>query len=55
MVYWIVSKGKWYVSGTDEFGYPVHTTDKAKAWKFYDFGAAINYLNLGYCILKEYA
>ena len=51
--YWIVFKEGEYVAGTDEFGYPIHTKDKKKAFKFYDFNTAISYLNLGYSIIKE--
>lgn len=54
MKYWIVRKNGKYVSGTDEFGYPLHTKNKEKAWKFYDFNVAMSYFNLGYCIIKQY-
>ena len=57
MTYWTVEKyqnGKCiYVSGTDEFGYPTHTDNKYDAWKFYDFGTAMNYFHLGYTIMKH--
>ena len=52
--YWVVFKNGKYVSNTDEFGYPEHTTEKTKAWKFYDFNVAMNYFNLGYAIIKQY-
>ena len=51
--YWIVFKNGEYVSGTDEFGYPFHTKDKSKAYKFYDFNVAISYFNLGYAVIKN--
>ena len=53
MAYWVVLKNGKYVSGTDEFGYPIHTTEKEKAYKFYDFNIAMTYLDLGYAIIKE--
>lgn len=51
--YWVVFKNGEYVSGTDEFGHPLHTKDKSKAFKFYDFDMAMRYFNLGYAIIKE--
>ena len=42
-----------YVSGTDEFGYPLHTDDESKAWKFYDINTAMSYYNLGYGIITK--
>ena len=30
----------------------LHTYDKNKAYKFYDFGVAMNYFNYGYSIQK---
>ena len=51
--YWTVFKNGEYVSGTDEFGYPLHTKDKSKAFKFYDFDIAMSYLNLGYAVIKN--
>lgn len=51
--YWIVFKNGEYVSGTDEFGYPLHTKDKSKAFKFYDFDTAMSYFNLGYAVIKN--
>lgn len=54
MHYWIVFKNGLYVSGTDEFGYPLHTKDKEKAYKFYDFNLAMSsFFDLGYAIIKE--
>lgn len=50
--YWIVFKNGQYVSGTDEFGSPLHTKDKSKAFKFYNFNAAMKYFNLGYAVIK---
>ena len=54
MEYWVVFKNGEYVSGTDDYGYPLHTKDKEKAWKFYNFHTAMSYFNLGYAILKRY-
>lgn len=52
--YWILFKKGEYVSGTDEFGYPLHTRDKKEAWKIYNFDVAMSYFNLGYCVMKQY-
>jgi len=56
MAHWIVQKNGEYVSGTDEYGYPLHTKNKEKAWKFHDFNVAMSFVNLGvgYCAIKEY-
>jgi hypothetical protein len=58
MNYWVVFKIKngcfFYVSGTDEFGYPTHTTVEEEAWKFNNFNTAMSYFNLGYTIEKKY-
>ena len=51
--YWIVFKNGEYVSGTDEFGYPLHTKDRNKAFKFYDFNTAMSFFNLGYSVIKN--
>ena len=51
--YWIVFKNGEYVSGTDEFGYPFHTKDRNKAFKFYDFNTAMSFFNLGYSVIKN--
>lgn len=51
--YWIVFKNGEYVSGTDEFGYPLHTKDRSKAFKFYDFNTAMSFFNLGYAVIKN--
>ena len=51
--YWIAFKQGEYVSGTDEFGYPVHTKDKKKAYKFHDFNVVMSYVMLGYAVIKE--
>lgn len=57
-MYWIAMKyinGKPnYISGTDQHGYPMHTDDKTKAWKFYSFDTAMSFFNLGYAIEKCY-
>lgn len=58
MEYWLACKfnhGKCeYVLGTDQYGYLVHTSDKSEAWKFYDFYQAMLYVELGYCLIKNY-
>ena len=54
MWYWIAYKDGRYISGTDEFGYPIHSKDKKDAWKFYDFKVASSYLEFGYSLLQEY-
>lgn len=58
MEYWLVCKirnSKWhFVCGTDAFGYPMETTNRAEAWKFYSLETAWSYLSLGYCISKQY-
>jgi len=51
--YWIAFKNGEFVSGTDEFGYPIHTKNKEEAFKFYDFDTAMSYVSLGYAIIKE--
>ena len=51
--YWIAFKNGEYISGTDEFGYPLHTKDKSKAYKFHDFNTAASLLDLGYALIKE--
>ena len=51
--YWIVFKHGEYVSGTDEFGYPLHTKDKSEAFKFYDFNTAMSFFSLGYAVIKN--
>ena len=51
--YWIVFKNGEYVSGTDEFGYPLHTKDRNKAFKFYDSNTAMSFFNLGYSVIKN--
>ena len=57
-MYWIAKKyinGKvHYISGTDQYGFPMHTNDIDKAWKFYNFPTAMSFLNLGYAIEKIY-
>lgn len=53
MTYWIVRKNGEYVCGTDEFGYPLHTKDREKAWKFYDFNNAMVTLILDIVLLKK--
>lgn len=50
--YWVVFKNGEYVSGTDEFGYPTHTSDRNKAFKFYSFELVRIYLDLGYGAIK---
>lgn len=57
-MFWIVYKfynGKIkYVSGTDEFGYPIHTENEKDAFHFYNFDVAMSFFDLGYCISKQY-
>lgn len=53
MEYWVAFKQGKYISGTDEFGYPVHTEKKEDAWRFPNLQAASQYFELGYCIIKE--
>lgn len=55
MSYWIVSKhpNREFISGIDKNGYPIHTDDKEKAYRFTDFNLAMTYFNLGYTITKE--
>ena len=52
--YWIVRKGKDYISYIDEYGRPSHTKDPSKAWKFYNFDTVSRYLSMGYCAIKNY-
>lgn len=54
MPYWIVVKKGEYVSGTDEFGYPLHTENKDEAYKFRNFDVAMSYFDMGYSIEKNY-
>lgn len=51
--YWIVTKDGEYVSGTDEFGYPLHTTDKEEAYRFYNNALASSFLSLGYSVIEQ--
>lgn len=51
--YWILFKNGEYVSGTDEFGYPIHTKNENEAFKFYDFNTAMSYLQLGYAVIRK--
>ena len=54
MNYWIAFKNGKYVSGTDEFGYPMHTENEKDAYKFYDFNLAMSsFFDLGYAIIKQ--
>ena len=57
-MYWIAKKyinGKvHYISGTDQYGFPMHTNDINKVWKFYNFPTAMSFFNLGYAIEKIY-
>ena len=52
--YWILRKGKDYISGTDEYGYPSHTKDINQAWKFYNFSVVMTYVSIGYAAVKNY-
>lgn len=53
-MYWLAFKNQEYISGTDKYGHPIHTKNKDKALKFYDFNVAMTYFTLGYAIIKEY-
>lgn len=55
MPYWIVYKRGKYVTGTDEFGYPIHSKEEKDAWHFSDFNVAMSFFNLGYIIEKRYS
>lgn len=50
--YWVAFKNGEYISEIDKQGSPIHTKDKNKAFKFLNFGTAMNYFNSGYVILK---
>jgi hypothetical protein len=52
--YWILRKGKEYISDIDEFGLPWHTKDVNKALKFYYFPDVMNYVSMGYCAVKNF-
>lgn len=54
MAYWILRKGKDYISYIDEYGLPTYTKDQSKAWKFYNFTTVSRYLSMGYCAIKDY-
>jgi hypothetical protein len=58
MYYWTCSKYrngvKYFISGTDEAGYPIETKDESKAYHFKDFGNAMSFFNLGYSVMKHY-
>lgn len=51
--YWIAIKNDEYISGTDEFGYPLHTTDKEEAYRFYNNALASSFLSLGYSVIEQ--
>ena len=57
MNYWTVCKrhkGKWlYISGTDEYGYPIHTENEKEAWQFCCFDTAMRYLDFG-CVITRH-
>ena len=57
LTYWTVckrNKGKWlYISGTDEYGYPIHTENEKEAWQFRCLDTAMNFFGLGYMIQKH--
>ncbi len=59
MEYWIVFKIKkrkfYYVSGTDRFGYPIHTENEKEAYHFKVFSEAMSYFPLGYVVSTQYA
>lgn len=57
MTYWTVYKrqhGKClYISGTDQYGYPIYTENEKEAWKFRCFDMAMSFFNLGHVIIKH--
>ena len=53
-MYWILRKGKDYISGTDALDNHTHTKDRNQAWKFYDFTIVMSYVSMGYCAVKEW-
>ena len=52
MEYWVVFKRGKYISGVDELGCPILTTNSKEAWKFTNFSDAFVYFNLGYAIFR---
>lgn len=52
-MYWLAWKNDKYISDIDKHGKIIHTKDKEKAYKFYNFNVAMIYFKSGYCILKE--
>ena len=57
MTYWTVYKrqhGKrLYISGTDQYGYPIHTENEKEAWQFRCFDTAMSFFQFGYVIIKH--
>lgn len=53
MTYWTCEKYrngiKYFIKGTDQAGYPIED----EAWHFQDFGTAMSYFNMGYCVMKH--
>lgn len=57
-MYWIMAKRidgkKQFISGTDEYGYPMHSPNKDDAWKYREFSSVYAYIMLGYYAEKIY-
>lgn len=57
MNYWTVYTRKFgkrlYVSGTDEYGYPLYTENEKEAWQFKCFDVAMSYLDFGCVVTKH--
>ena len=57
MNYWVAMKFKdhkpLYIAGTDDAGGIIHTEDKSKAFKFYNFNTAMKFVHLGYGLEKH--
>jgi hypothetical protein len=45
---------KQFISGTDEYGYPMHSPNKDDAWKYREFSSVYAYIMLGYYAEKIY-
>ena len=50
LVYKTLKNMKFYVSGFDGFGQPMHSTKESDAYRFYDLLEALKYYNFGYGI-----
>lgn len=49
--YWIAMRKKEFIAGFEN-GRPIHTKNKERAYKFYDFDKAMTYFG-DYIIIKE--